>query len=76
MAADKSLSKKTGHSATGGHTGAYADYIRQISKRNVRKVCTNIYVLSFINPRLHGVLDLEQHKLGTLKVEIIHAVEG
>ena len=27
-------------------------------------------------PRLHIVLDREQHELDTIKVEIIHAVDG
>ena len=30
----------------------------------------------FINPRRNGVLDWEQQKLYTLKVEVIYAVEG
>ena len=38
------------------------------------KVSTLISLL--FNPRSHGVLDREEHELGTLKVEIIHAVEG
>ena len=36
---------------------------------------TDMYVLSFINPRLHGVPDRKQHELCTIKVEITHAVE-
>ena len=71
MAADKSPS------ATGHHTGAYAGYIRQaIVDRKVCKVGINMYVLSFINPRRHGVLDREEHELGNLKVEILNAVDG
>ena len=34
------------------------------------------YVLSLITLILRDVLDREQHELGTLEVEIIHAVDG
>ena len=36
----------------------------------------NVYVLSFIIQRLHGVLVRKQRELDTQKVEIIHAVAG
>ena len=60
--------------ATCRHTAAYARYIRQVVvDRKVCKIVTDMYVLSFINPILHG---WQQSKLGRLKVKIIRAVDG
>ena len=76
MAVDKSSSQET-MPATGCHIGAYAGYIRQVVvDRKACKIGANMYVISFSNPGLHGVLDRKQHDLGTVKVEIIHEVEA
>ena len=77
MATDEYHSQETRKHATGHQTGSYEGYIRRVVvDRKVCKIVTNMYVLSFINQRPHGVLDREQPELGTLKVEIIHTVEG
>ena len=68
MVADKIPSQKTRKLATGHHTEAYTGYIQKVLvDKKVCKLVTNMYVLSFINPRLHGVLDREQYQLGTLQ---------
>ena len=77
MAADKYPSQKTCKCATGRHTGAYACYIRQVVvDKKVCKIVANMYVRSFINPRLHSVTYGQQSELDKLKVKIILAVEG
>ena len=35
-----------------------------------------MYVLSLINPTLNGIFDRKRHRLGTLKDDIIRAVDG
>ena len=44
--------------------------------KKVSKICIIIDRLSNTNPVLHRVLNQKQRKLGTIKVEIMHAVHG
>ena len=76
MAADKSPSKKNSQALDRPPYWAYARYIRQlVGDWKVCKIVTDMYVLSFINPLLPGVPDLEQHELCSITVEITRAVE-
>ena len=70
--------KKTSKPATGRNTsGGYVGYIRQVVlDKKVCKIVTNMYILSFINPKVHCAAYGAQSELGTLKVEIIHVVKG